>query len=195
MTLADPTPGQVTLACPAKLNLTLAVGPPRSDGMHPIASWMVVVRFADTLTLKEIEGDSTFDIHFADDAPRHQEVDWPLEEDLAFRAHALLQREADRDLPVAVTIKKRIPAGAGLGGGSSDAAAVMEVQDNLKIMRNLKDESMKHHLTDDAINKLLTYHWPRSQPQQMTPNYDLEHRLKWLNWPLSVPHHDGCPPR
>ncbi len=117
----------LTLACPAKVNLSLAVGPPRpGDGYHPIASWMIAVDFADTLSIRPRDaGTSTFSITFADDAPVGQEVDWPLEKDLTFKAHALLEGEVGRALPVDATIRKRIPAGAGLGGGSADAAGML----------------------------------------------------------------------
>lgn len=116
----------ITLACPAKLNLTLAVAPPRADGLHPIASVMVALRFSDTLTLNALtNGPSTFTRRLASDAPRPQPIDWPIESDLAFRAHALMQAEAGHALPIDCTLDKRIPAGAGLGGGSSDAAGML----------------------------------------------------------------------
>lgn len=117
----------LVLSCPSKVNLALAVGPPNAarDGMHPIASWMITTRFADTLEIRPTDDRSTFDIAFADDAPHRQPIDWRLESDLAFRAHALLQEHVGRALPVAVTLRKRIPAGAGLGGGSANAAGML----------------------------------------------------------------------
>lgn len=119
-------PTELTCTCPAKVNLALSVGPPDARGYHPIASWMVAVDFGDTLTLRRLDaGPSTFDIAYADDAPRPEPIDWPLEKDLAVRAHALLEAEVGRPLPVHATLRKRIPTGAGLGGGSSDAAAML----------------------------------------------------------------------
>lgn len=115
-----------TIRCPAKLNLTLAVGPPRDDGLHPIASVMIALNFGDTLQLQRLDGGpSRFDRRFASDAPRPQRIDWPVESDLAFRAHGLLEKAAGRPLPIACTIDKRMPAGAGLGGGSSNAAGTL----------------------------------------------------------------------
>jgi 4-diphosphocytidyl-2-C-methyl-D-erythritol kinase len=55
----------------------------------------------------------------------------PERENLAWRALDALEAEAGRPLPLAVTIDKRIPARAGLGGGSSDAAAVLRAADAL----------------------------------------------------------------
>lgn len=116
------------LHCPAKINLALSVGAPRADGMHPIASWMAALTFGDELCIAPGDGGSTFDIAFN---PGRGDVDWPLESDLAFRAHAAMQSAAGRPLPVQVTLRKNIPAGAGLGGGSSDAAAVIVALNDL----------------------------------------------------------------
>ena len=117
----------LTVSCPAKVNLALSVGAPRpKDGLHPICSWMVAVAFGDTLKLtRSTSGDSSYEILIADDAPCAQRIDWPLESDLAFRAHGLLQQHVGRDLPIHMELKKRIPSGAGLGGGSSDAAGML----------------------------------------------------------------------
>lgn len=123
------------LSCPAKINLALSVGSPNEYGMHPIASWMVAINFADSLSLAKIEDDrSTFDIAFDVDDETQQPiaaVDWPVEKDLCFRAHALLEEHLGRPLPVSLRLRKRIPVGAGLGGGSSDAAQTLVGLDRL----------------------------------------------------------------
>ncbi len=125
-----PTTDRLTLACPAKVNLALSVAAPNAQGMHPIASWMTALTFSDELTLERLpQGPSRFDLAFDQNpsaAPRASAaIDWPLEKDLSFRAHALLQEHLQRDLPVRLTLRKRIPTGAGLGGGSSNAAATL----------------------------------------------------------------------
>jgi 4-diphosphocytidyl-2-C-methyl-D-erythritol kinase len=114
----------LSVLCPAKVNLALSVGPRRGDGFHAIASWMVAVEFGDRLTIASAE-QSSYDIRFADDAPQPQKVDWPLEKDLSVRAHRLMEQAVGRSLPIRAALEKRIPAGAGLGGGSSDAAAML----------------------------------------------------------------------
>jgi len=119
----------LSLHCPAKINLALAVGPPTETGMHPIASWMVALGLGDTLHLEPCDVDTPdeqrFAVAYADDAPRPGVVDWPREQDLAWRALERLERHAGQRLPVALRIDKRVPTGAGCGGGSSDAAAVL----------------------------------------------------------------------
>lgn len=123
--MSEPT-NDITLRCPAKLNLTLAVGAPRDDGLHPIASVMVAIDFGDDLHLRRlVNGPSTFDRCFAEDAPKPQPINWPIESDLIYRAHALLEDQIGRPLPVACVLDKRVPAGAGLGGGSANAAGMM----------------------------------------------------------------------
>jgi 4-diphosphocytidyl-2-C-methyl-D-erythritol kinase len=62
---------------------------------------------------------------WAPGAPHPSPMDWPMERDLAVRAHRLLESRIGRPLPAALMLTKRIPVGGGLGGGSSDAAAAL----------------------------------------------------------------------
>lgn len=124
---------RLRIACPAKVNLTLSVGPPGDDGMHPIASWMVALDFADTLTLDRLKPGEPTSFHAAYDpsAPVVKEVDWPREKDLAWRAYEAVCDAVGRELPCTIELQKCIPTGGGLGGGSSDAAAVLVGLDRL----------------------------------------------------------------
>lgn len=117
----------LTLRAHAKINLALAVGaarPPR--GYHPICSWFAPIDLHDSLTLSRLEpGEgSRYAVEWAPGAARPSAIDWPTEKDLAVRAHALLEAETG-PLPLEMRLSKRIPAGGGLGGGSSDAAAAL----------------------------------------------------------------------
>ena len=115
------------ISTPAKLNLGLAVGEPGVDAMHPIASWMVTVDLCDELTVTRLPDDrfSRYAILWHEDARHRTDIDWSITRDLAVRAHRALEARAGRSLPVQLKLEKRIPVGAGLGGGSSDAAAML----------------------------------------------------------------------
>ncbi|MBX3359664.1 MAG: hypothetical protein KF745_14690 [Phycisphaeraceae bacterium] len=111
----------------AKINLALSVGPAQPPkGFHPIVSWMAALDLHDTLTLERLaEGaKSTYTIAWDAEAPRQTPIDWPIDKDLAVRAHRLLEAHTKRDLPLSLSMVKRIPVGGGLGGGSADAAAM-----------------------------------------------------------------------
>jgi 4-diphosphocytidyl-2-C-methyl-D-erythritol kinase len=105
----------VTLAAPAKVNLALLVGPPRSDGFHEIASLVLPVTLADAVTVAPSPGDG---LTVASEV-------CPGEQNLAARLVRELEARLDRSFEVTIDIRKQIPAGAGLGGGSSDAAATL----------------------------------------------------------------------
>ncbi|HET9028707.1 MAG TPA: 4-(cytidine 5'-diphospho)-2-C-methyl-D-erythritol kinase [Candidatus Aquilonibacter sp.] len=97
--------------CPAKINLTLEVLDRRADGYHGIRSLMVPLELADEL---EIETSSQFS--FTCDR-----ADLTSDGNLVVRA----ARACAAERPVRLSLHKRIPTQAGLGGGSSDAAAVL----------------------------------------------------------------------
>ncbi len=113
--------GFVEVAAPAKLNLALHVGPRRADGFHEIASLMVPVTLADHLRAERLAGGGL---------EVRCEVA-PGELNLAAKAIRLLEERLERIFDVRLTITKRTPHAAGLGGGSSDAAAALLAVDRL----------------------------------------------------------------
>jgi 4-diphosphocytidyl-2-C-methyl-D-erythritol kinase len=125
--------GAIAVQAPAKLNLALSVGPPDADGMHPICSWMVTVDLCDELLVTALPQDrlSRYAVLWHADAHRRSEIDWPLTRDLAVQAHLALEQRLNRRLPVQLKLEKRIPVGGGLGGGSSDAAAMLRATNEL----------------------------------------------------------------
>ena len=110
--------GPVTLTAPAKLTLSLRVTGVRDDGLHLIDAEMVTLDLADTLVLATgsagPDGPGTM-VRFT--GPHAEGL--VAGEDLVTRALALVGRSAT------VEVDKQIPGGAGLGGGSSDAGAIL----------------------------------------------------------------------
>jgi len=99
----------------AKINLSLEVLGRRSDGFHELVSVMQEVSLADDLDIEPAS-----EINFA----CHTECG-PLEDNLVVRAARLLQTDGQSQGGAAIQLVKKIPVGAGLGGGSSDAAATL----------------------------------------------------------------------
>ena len=102
---------------PGKVNLCLFVGEPREDGLHPLVSVVQALSLADELTLETAAGDADEVICPGVDGPN-----------LAGRALQLFREATGWDgPPQRLTIDKRIPVAAGMGGGSSDAAAALRL--------------------------------------------------------------------
>ncbi|MEO1511188.1 MAG: hypothetical protein AAFU70_03865, partial [Planctomycetota bacterium] len=106
----------------AKINLALAVDRPDPSGMHPIASWMTCVDLADEIRVRRRPEGENASLKILGESVT---VDWPAWEDLTFKAVRALENELERPMTVGIEVVKRIPAGGGLGGGSSDAATVL----------------------------------------------------------------------
>ncbi len=117
-----------TARAPAKLNLTLRVGPRRPDGFHELDSLVVQIDLCDEIRVSpRSDGRITLTCNAA-----HIPAD---ARNLAVRAAESLARHAGRPLGVHIELVKRIPAGAGLGGGSSDAAATLRLLNDLYSLR------------------------------------------------------------
>ena len=101
---------------PAKLNLFLHVVGRRADGYHLIDSLMLPIDWCDTLHFERRD-----DGRLA----RHDLGDPLPADDLCLRAARALQQASGTPLGADISIEKRLPSGAGLGGGSSDAASTL----------------------------------------------------------------------
>lgn len=114
------------LLAPAKINLHLRIGPRREDGFHPLLSWMATIGLFDTLTLTALAGSSRNEQGIAmtcdDPALPCDERNLVYRAVQLFRQRLAMDAEAKADIGVCIHLQKRIPAGGGLGGGSSDAA-------------------------------------------------------------------------
>jgi 4-diphosphocytidyl-2-C-methyl-D-erythritol kinase len=104
------------IAAPAKLNLFLHVVGRRADGYHLLQSAFVLIDWCDTLHV-ERRGDGRL--------ARHDLGARLPEDDLCLRAALALQRESGTPMGADIHIDKQVPWGAGLGGGSSDAASTL----------------------------------------------------------------------
>ncbi|HML94756.1 MAG TPA: 4-(cytidine 5'-diphospho)-2-C-methyl-D-erythritol kinase [Thermodesulfobacteriota bacterium] len=108
----------LTLLSPAKINLTLEVLRRREDGYHEIRSIVQPIDLFDEVRLEPARGE---DIELSASG-----MEVPSGEDnLAWKAAALYFKESGVDAGVKIELRKKIPAGSGLGGGSGNAAAVL----------------------------------------------------------------------
>ena len=119
------------VAAPAKVNLFLHIVGRRDDGFHLLQSLFVLIDWCDTL-------------HFearADGRLSRRDLGASLpDDDLCLRAARLLQQESGTSHGADISIDKNVPWGAGMGGGSSDAASTLL-----------------------ALNRLWNLNWPRAR--------------------------------
>jgi 4-diphosphocytidyl-2-C-methyl-D-erythritol kinase len=128
---------EVRCVAPAKLNLFLHITGRRADGFHELETVFQLIDLHDELDIR-----SRDDGLIVRDPPPSDATLASLaeEDDLTVRAARLLKRASGTRLGASLHVTKRIPAGGGLGGGSSDAAAVLL-----------------------ALNELWSLHWPREK--------------------------------
>ena len=111
------TDRSLTLSAPAKINLYLGVHTERDDrGYHKVDSLMAAVGLADTVTVAPAQELTVQTVPASD---------FPMQKNTAYRAAVAMAEHYGREADVCVTIEKRIPLCAGLGGPSTDAAAVI----------------------------------------------------------------------
>jgi len=119
------------LPAPAKLNLFLHITGRRADGYHLLQSLFILIDWADTLHVERRE----------DGLLRRHDLGPALPaDDLSLRAARALQQASGCGLGADISVRKNVPWGAGMGGGSSDAATVLL-----------------------ALNRLWKLDWPRAR--------------------------------
>ncbi len=111
---------QIKLKAPAKINLSLDILGTREDGYHELEMIMQTIDLYDEVNLEKTESE-IIDLYMLNsDLPEGKG-------NLAYQAAEIILNKADiENQGVKITIKKNIPEAAGLGGGSSDAAAVLK---------------------------------------------------------------------
>jgi len=133
----------VKLPAPAKVNLFLEVGSRRDDGYHNIYSVMQTISLSDDVIISPAESGISFSCDWS--LTGHK---CPNERNLGYKAAVLLKDYLNIDSGVKIRIKKKIPVSAGLGGGSSDAAAV------IKGLLKLWQKSLSHRKLTELSLKL-----------------------------------------
>ena len=111
---------RIVLEAPAKINLYLEVGPPLTDGYHPVRTVLQTVDLCDLVEVEVTDGGEGLRLEVEGDAP-------PGEDNLCLKAAAVFLSATGMRMGINIRLNKRIPQAAGLGGGSSDAAAVLRV--------------------------------------------------------------------
>jgi 4-diphosphocytidyl-2-C-methyl-D-erythritol kinase len=111
----------ITISAPAKINLTLEVLGKRADGYHEIRSVIQAISLCDRLSFEPADS-----LEFRSDS-----AEWVLEKSLVSKAATWLRQVSGTAKGVIISVKKRIPLLAGLGGDSSDAAATLQGLDRL----------------------------------------------------------------
>jgi 4-diphosphocytidyl-2-C-methyl-D-erythritol kinase len=107
----------VRVRAAAKINLHLRVYGRREDGFHGILSLFQALSLADTIVIRSLKESDTIEIY--------GDFDCPAEATTVYKAVLAYRKESGSRTGVSIKVDKRIPAGAGLGGGSSDAAATL----------------------------------------------------------------------
>ncbi len=125
----------LTVKAPAKVNLYLAIHSRRADGYHEIETLMQKLELADQLKLNRTAGGIR--LRCPDSALPEDETN------LAYRAAALFLEKTAVSGGIEIELSKKIPVAAGLGGGSSDAAAVLKAMNDLFAVGLSLEELMK----------------------------------------------------
>ena len=114
---------KITRFCPAKVNLFLEVTGKRPNGYHELATLFAKIKLGDTLTLDAQESNETsFSLKLSGPIGHQLRAD---QTNLCCRAASGFLEHFQLQARVEMSLYKRVPTGAGLGGGSSDAAATL----------------------------------------------------------------------
>jgi 4-diphosphocytidyl-2-C-methyl-D-erythritol kinase len=129
--------GEVAVTAPAKVNLSLGVGPVRADGFHPLATVYQAIGLYDRVTVRDADEVTVVVRGHA----RLAISDVPTDEaNLAVRAARVLAGHHGLERGVEIVVDKGIPVAGGLAGGSADAAATLLACDELWDLRTPPEE-------------------------------------------------------
>ncbi len=125
--------GRVTILSPAKINLHLDVYPKRADGYHDLLSIFRQISWFDEIELRSLKETDVCTID--------GDFDFPVEDNIIWKSWNIFREETKVREGAAFSVKKRIPQGAGLGGGSSNAGAALRAL-NALFGTELSDERL-----------------------------------------------------
>ena len=126
---------KIDIDAPAKINLTLDVLHRRQDGYHELEMIMQTINLKDRVTV-EVIPEQAIKIH-----TNHKEL--PIDgRNIAYKAAKMMIKEFNLDAGFKIHLHKKIPVGAGLAGGSSNAAAVILAINELFGLKRSKEELM-----------------------------------------------------
>lgn len=138
------TDGTLTVECPAKLNVFLEVVSKRTDGFHELETVMLRTRFCDQLKFS-LRNDPEICMNIAAESEASAVRQFPLDDsNLILRAAKLLRDSTGCRLGADIRVIKKIPAQAGLAGGSSNAASTLRGLNSL----------WELGLSDDGLHEL-----------------------------------------
>ncbi len=160
----------ITLCAPAKINWSLHVLGKRADGYHNIISLMQCISLYDTITFEQ-----------SPDIELKADINIPTEKNLVHKAAVALKKAAGTKAGARIQLKKNIPSGAGLGGGSSDAASALIGLDRLWGL-NMGTDALKDVGASLGSDVPFFFHCPAAivsgrgeemQPEQVKGSYTL----------------------
>jgi 4-diphosphocytidyl-2-C-methyl-D-erythritol kinase len=169
------------LPAPAKLNLFLHVVGRRADGYHLLQSVFLLIDWCDTLSFERRTDGSLSRHDLGAELPA---------DDLSLRAARLLKQRSGTTLGARITIDKQVPWGAGLGGGSSDAATTLIALNRLWGLRWSREALMALGLELGAdVPFFIGGHnaWVEGIGERLTPIDLPEMRFAVVKPPMSLP--------
>lgn len=119
-------PNMLTIKAPAKINWFLKVLGKRNDGFHEIQSLIQKINLHDVLTFTALEDAVNSGLDQANNIVLETSAPIPVQQNLVYKAAMRLKSRYGIEKGAVIHLEKNIPMGAGLGGGSSDAAAALQ---------------------------------------------------------------------
>ena len=124
---------KVSISSPAKINLHLKILDKNSDGYHNLDTSFQFIDLYDFMTFEQAKDGILIDINNSS---------LNAKENTIYKAAVSLQKLSKKNSGVKITIKKNIPIGAGLGGGSSNAASTIMVLNKMWGLNLTQDKMM-----------------------------------------------------